>query len=683
MANLSHPSKRLIYLWAQADFNAIRGNMQSLCEDFFNKFSTLTPVDVLWDEFLSVCNMCMDSIPTKFTSSKCKHPWINNCIKRITRRKQRAYNQARCSNLATDWSRYYDLKRECQSECRTAFNRYVSNLVDPNKNIITKRLWSFIKNKRQDNVGVSTLKHEGRTYVDATEKANLLADYFSSVFANEDVSNIPTLSTNPIPSISSIRVHVDGVYQLLSNIQQHKASGPDNLPARFLREVAYEISPVLSVIFQASLDQGVLPSIWKTAKVVPIHKKGIKSDPCNYRPVSLTCICCKILEHIVYSSISDHLASFNILCDEQHGFRNKRSCETQLITTVNDFAKCLNQKGQCDVLLLDFSKAFDKVPHSRLYYKLQHYGIDGPVLLWVKSFLSCRSQYVVLEGKNSLSTKVLSGVPQGTVLAPLLFLLYINDLPACVNNKVKLYADDVLLYSFIESESDCMALQEDLDKLTEWADMWLMDFNPKKCEHLRITNKHSPVIYSYFLGNTVITEVIHTKYLGVTFDQKLSWSEHIQRISSKANQVNGFLRRNLHQCPVTVKSNCYKMMVRPIVEYASSVWAPHNLGNINQLEFIQRRAARFCCNDFSRYSSVTRMMSSLNLSTLEQRRNNAKLIIMYKALNGSLCVPTDDFVPNHRPSREGYFNQLQTMIDSYKFSFYPSVIRLWNSLPPL
>ena len=124
------------------------------------------------------------------------------------------------------------------------------------------------------------------------------------------------------------------------------------------------------------------------------------------------------------------------------------------------------------------------------------------------------------------------------------------------------------------------------------------------------------------------------------------------------------------------------MMVRPIVEYASSVWAPHTLGNINQLEFIQRRAARFCCNDFSRYSSVTRMMSSLNLSTLEQRRNNAKLIRMYKALNGSLCVPTDDFVPNHRPSREGYFNQLQTMIDSYKFSFYPSVIRLWNSLPP-
>ena len=180
----------------------------------------------------------------------------------------------------------------------------------------------------------------------------------------------------------------------------------------------------------------------------------------------------------------------------------------------------------------------------------------------------------MLEDKNSLSTEVLSGVPQGAVLALLLFLLYINDLPACVNNKVKLYVNDALLYSIIESESDCIALQEDLDKLTEWADMWLMDFNPKKCEHLRITNKHSPVIYSYFLGNTVTTKVIHTKYLGVAFDQKLSWNEHIQRISRKANQVNGFLRCNLHQCPAAVNSNCYKMMVRAIVEYASSVWAP-------------------------------------------------------------------------------------------------------------
>ena len=190
------------------------------------------------------------------------------------------------------------------------------------------------------------------------------------------------------------------------------------------------------------------------------------------------------------SSISNHLWSFNILCNKQHGFHHNRSCETQLIITVNDFAKCLNQKGQCDVLMLDFSKVFDKVPHSWLYFNLKHYGTDGSVLLWIKSFLTYRSQYVVIEGKDSHPTQVLSSVPQGTVLAPLLFLLYINDLLTCVNNKVNYNADDVLLYSYIHSESHCIALQDDLHKRSEWAHTWLMEFNVKKCEHLRITKKY-------------------------------------------------------------------------------------------------------------------------------------------------------------------------------------------------
>ena len=258
-------------------------------------------------------------------------------------------------------------------------------------------------------------------------------------------------------------------------------------------------------------------------------------------------------------------------------FTIKRSCGTQLITTVNDFAKCLSQKDQFGVLCSTSARPLIRscIPHSIMSYNIMVL-VDLHVLLWVKFFLFFRSQYVMLEGKNSLSTKVLSVVPQGTILALLLFLLYVNDLPACVNNKVKLYGNDALLYSFIESESDCIALREDLDKLTEWPDMWLMEFNPKKCEHLRITNKNSSIIYNYLLGNAVITEVTHAKYVGVTFDQKLLWNDYIQRTSSKANQVNSFIQRNLHQCPATVKSNCYKMLVRPIVEHASSVWAPYS-----------------------------------------------------------------------------------------------------------
>ena len=236
--------------------------------------------------------------------------------------------------------------------------------MDPNSNAITKRLWSYIKSRKQDHTGIGPLNYQGSTFTDPVAKADILADYFSSVFVQEDESYLPSMNGDPFPSISPIQIHVEGVAQLLQNIQTHKACGPDNLPAHFLKEVANEIAPALTIIFQASLDQGSLPVIWKTAAVVPIFKKGSKTDPCNYRPILLTCICSKILEHIVYSSISEHLDQYGILCDEQHGFRQKRSCKTQLITTINDFAECLNQRGQCDVLLLDFSKAFDKVSHS-------------------------------------------------------------------------------------------------------------------------------------------------------------------------------------------------------------------------------------------------------------------------------------------------------------------------------
>ena len=203
------------------------------------------------------------------------------------------------------------------------------------------------------------------------------------------------------------------------------------------------------MIFQASLNQGALPHIWKSGAIVPVYKKGSRTECSNYRPISLTCICSKILEHINVFNISEHLATHHVLCDEQHGFRHRRCCESQLISTIDDFASCLNKGGQCDVLFLDFSKAFDRVPHSRLLYKLNHYGIRGPLLKWLESFLTNCSQHVILNNRSSHETNVISGVPQGTVLVPLLFLLYINDLPQCDCNRIKLYADDVLYcYTF-------------------------------------------------------------------------------------------------------------------------------------------------------------------------------------------------------------------------------------------
>ena len=208
--------------------------------------------------------------------------------------------------------------------------------------------------------------------------------------------------------------------------------------------------------------------------------------------------------HILYSHIYSHLSAHNILCDEQHGFRHARSCETQLLLTINDFAVNLNNKGQTDVILLDFSKAFDKVSHQHLYHKLNHYDIRGSLLEWLKHFLSNRQQQVIVNGEQSDPADVTSGVPQGTVLAPLLFLCYINDLPDNIISSVRLYADDVILYRPIHSEEDCHHLQQDLLILEEWATKWEMSFNIQKCEFLRITNKINPIHFQYTLNNETL-----------------------------------------------------------------------------------------------------------------------------------------------------------------------------------
>lgn len=222
---------------------------------------------------------------------------------------------------------------------------------------------------------------------------------------------------------------------------------------------------MLAFIFQQSIDTGEVPQDWRTANIVPIFKKGNRSKPANYRPVSLTAIPCKIMEHIISSQMMDHLEENNILLETQHGFRHKRSCESQLIITTDDLSRVLNTHGQTDMAILDFSKAFDKVPHARLAQKLEFYGIRGKTKQWIISFLRNRSQRVLVDGDMSQLNPVISGVPQGTVLGPILFLIYINDISDNIDSTVRLFADDCLVYREIKSVEDCQILQRDNSQL--------------------------------------------------------------------------------------------------------------------------------------------------------------------------------------------------------------------------
>ena len=469
--------------------------------------------------------------------------------------------------------------------------------------------------------------------------------------------------------------------KLLRGLKPHKATGPNEISSRFLKEMASPITPALTPIYQASLEQGQIPDERKTANVAPIFKKGDKSKPSNYRPVSLTPICCKIVEHILHSHIMKFFEGHHILSDFQHGFRKNRSCEPQLILTINDLAKALDNSQQIDGILLDFSKVFDKVPHRRLAAKLHHYGVRGKTLSWIQSFLAGRTQQVTLEGQTSSTSPVTSRVPQGTVLGPLLFLVYINDLPSRVKATPRLFADDCFLYRVINSPEDSQALQEDLDALQQWEKDLLMSFNPDKCEVIRITKKRKPIDANYTIHGKELGHTKNAKYLEVLISDTLSWNAHVDTVTEKANNTTAFLRRNLSNCPQHIKDTCYKTFVWPQLEYAATIWDPHTGINIAKLE----GAARFVRNDYNYTSSVTEMMRALEWESLQQRRHQAKSVMMYSIVNSLVDIPSREYLHPQGTvvtrDHQCRFMVPYSRTDTFRMAFFPSAIRLWNQLP--
>ena len=392
----------------------------------------------------------------------------------------------------------------------------------------------------------------------------------TSVFTKDDSSDLPDMGVSSHPELPNLTIHQDGIKQLMKDLNPSKASSPDDIPARLLKDHFDILSAPLCMIYQASVEQGRIPNDWRKAMVSPIFKKGEKASPANYRPISLTSICCKMLEHILHSHIMKHLDKNKILNDAQHGFRKLRSTESQLLTTINEQACALNKGEQRDSILLDFSKAFDKVSHRLLLHKLAHYGIRNSVLSWIKDFLTDREQTVVVDGQCSAPAEVSSGVPQGSVIGPLLFLLYINDLPDYVkHSSTSLFADDSMISRTIQSETDAALLQEDLNSLQVWENTWKMEFNPDKCEAISVTNKRNPIKTSYNIHDKTLKYVKSAKYLGVTIDNKLTWNSHVDNICKKANSTRAFLQRNTRMCPRHIKARCYTTYVRPTLEYAS------------------------------------------------------------------------------------------------------------------
>ena len=683
------PVKRQISLWNKVDEVALRKDVHDFTAVVLEKFSNSKDINEIWDFVKEGLDKIVKKhVPSKLTSSRNHQPWINSNVKRLIRKRNRWFKKAKNSDSDKVWDIYKAIKKETQKSCRQTHDQYLNDLFTGDKT--NKKLWGYIKSKRQENCGIGDIEsRDGVQARDPAEKANIIHEQFDSVFSNP-IPKIMHIFDNKsrLPNIHRIIINRSGLLKLLLNINVHKADGPDGVPGKLLKICANELVDIYKLIFQTSIDQGIVPPDWKEANVVPLFKKGDKKNAENYRPISLTSLSCKLLEHVVHSNIMGHLDKFEVLDNAQHGFRKRRSCATQLISTLDEFADCLKKKEQIDAILLDFSKAFDKVDHEGLLMKLEHLGIRHSLLSWCKSFLVGRSQKVLVDGMASNPKPVLSGVPQGTVLGPLFFLVYINDISGGLNKgtKLKLFADDSFLYRTIRSVGDTILLQNDLNTLEAWGVKWKMVFHPGKCQHLRITNKKKIIPAQYSILGTAIEETESAKYLGVVIDSKLKFKQQYQEINKKANSILALLRRNFLNCPIDIKTKCYSTLVRPRLEYGCPVWDPGYNVDIDSLEKIQKRGARFATGNYlMEPGNSKKNLVRLGWDSLEERRLQTKIIIFHKARLNLIDVETGQLTFKSRQTRMGggelAYNRPTSAVDSHAFSFFPSTIYIWNRLP--
>ena len=655
------------------------------------EFGSCKNVEEMWRTFskliLSARNTC---VPLVVPDNKYKErpPWMRKCIIASVKAKHKAYRKWKKMKCSENYHDYCKKRNLVTKSVRRAVKDYERSVT---KNVKTnpKQFWNFIKSKTKYHDQVSSLETTEGIYVTDEDKAQVLNKAFSEVFVDEDINSLPASPTYDIQiPMEEVVFTEEDILSKIQSVNVYKAWGPDDLHPKVLKECSAQIKYPLHLIFTESLNKGEVPCDWKKANVSAVYKKGNKHSPLNYRPISLTSVVCKIFESIIRDQIMEHLLVNNLLNANQHGFVPKRSCMTQQIEVLEKWTKEYDL-GRCvDVAFMDIKKAYDTVPHKRLVLKLKSFGFESKLLNWIDAFLSNRLQRVVINSEFSQWAKVKSGVPQGSVLGPVLFLCYINDLPDGVKSELRLFADDTKLFSTINNITDCLDLQNDLDALCEWSTKWKLNFHPQKCSILRLGK--NPPGFTYKMKDEdgheyELSQTETVKDLGVTIDRQLTFTSHVDNIVSDANKLVGLIRRCITSLDKQTFLLLFKTLIRPKLEYNNSVWWTLNKCDLVKLESVQRRATKLIPG--LRNLSYTERLRALSLPSLQYRILRGDCIQVYKYLNGYFDVDWSNlFCLNnmqHHNTR-GHGLKLTKLSHSTRIrgkSFTVRVINSWNALP--
>jgi len=528
------------------------------------------------------------------------------------------------------------------------------------------------------------IDNAGNAVTSDTDKAELLNQYFGSVCTTDD-GQLPYFK-QIVPDdvkLNSVDFSKGAVLKVLKKLKTKSAPGPDKLPSVLYKNLSFSLAEPLSLLFTSCQSVGKIPDEWRLAIVTPLYKGGISSAVTNYRPVSLTCVACKIMERIMASEMLSYLRAYDVISKQQHGFLSRRCTESNLLECLNDWTLALHNRKSVIALYVDFAKAFDSVSHNKLCHKLLSYGIDGSLFSLLENFLADRSQCTRVGNSYSTKISLRSGVIQGSCLGPLLFILYTNDIVQLFDGLCicKLYADDLKLYSTVESPTDLQSMQDALNRLLKWSDTWQLGIAYKKCSALPVGCLSLNCAFS--CGSNTVANASCVRDLGVLIDSNLSFVEHINHVVAKAHARSCLIHKCFLSRDTSTLVRAFITYVRPLLEYCSCVWSPHFKNSIYKVESVQRNFTKRL-RGLSNLSYSDRL-AALNLPSLELRRLRIDLIWCYKILFGVVDMPVDDFfelslVKHTRGHSFKLFKRRSNTCARSSF-FSERVVNAWNSLP--